>query len=94
MAGKTKVSINLGGSGMFLLGLVLVIGKLAGWGVLATAPWWLVTMPFWIGLAIFVAFLVILIVVGLGAVLGLTSFIGIAEWWQSRQYRNRTRSRF
>lgn len=32
--------------------LILLVFKLAAVGVVATWPWWLVTLPLWIGLAI------------------------------------------
>lgn len=50
---------------MSILGLlgVLFIGlKLAGIGTVATWSWWLVTIPFWGGLAIWLLFFVIALV--------------------------------
>ena len=51
----------------FVLGVVFVVLKLCG--VIAWS-WWLVTLPFWIGLALFLAFAVIgLFLGGVSAVL-------------------------
>ena len=47
-----------GGTNLFgVIGLVLVILKLAGIAPVAAWSWWLVTMPFWLGLAIIAAIL-------------------------------------
>jgi hypothetical protein len=67
-----KNSTNLFG----VVGLILVILKLAGIAPVATWSWWLVTMPFWLGLAISLAFL--LVIAGMAAVAFLIA------WWADR----------
>lgn len=85
---KRGMTINLGGAGMSVLGVILVLGKLLGWGSLATAPWWAVTMPFWIGIAVVLAFFVLFIVVGLACLIGGAGFLGAVEWLEARNRRN------
>jgi hypothetical protein len=42
-----------------LAGIILCGLKIAGLTIVATWPWWLVTLPFWIGIAMFFAILLI-----------------------------------
>ncbi|TCG09339.1 hypothetical protein BZM27_05930 [Paraburkholderia steynii] len=42
-----------------LAGIILCGLKIAGVTIVATWPWWLVTLPFWIGIAMFFAMLLI-----------------------------------
>ena len=42
-----------------LAGIILCALKIAGVTMVATWPWWLVTLPFWIGIAIFFALMLI-----------------------------------
>ena len=48
-AGKTAKAIAIGGWKMYLLGLLFVALKVTGY---ATASWFWITMPFWIGPAV------------------------------------------
>jgi len=65
MSEKTVVQRN-GMGALGLLGVVFVTLKLLGITAVATWSWWLVTMPFWIGLAIVLSiFLVGAVAVGI-----------------------------
>lgn len=80
MAG-TKVNINLGGPIMFLVGFALVIMKAAGIEPIAGLSWWLVTLPWWIGIAI------MLFMLGVAAVIGLITLLGagVIFWLDARR---------
>jgi hypothetical protein len=56
-----------------LVGIILCGLKIAGLTMVATWPWWLVTLPFWIGIAMFFAFVL------LGGGL-LAAFVGLISW--------------
>lgn len=62
---------------LLLIGIILCALKIAGVTLVATWPWWLVTLPFWIGIAAVIAMLI----VG-GSLLGL--FVGIVSWWERK----------
>jgi hypothetical protein len=50
------------GPGVGLLGLTFIVFlalKLAGIGIVATWPWWLVTAPLWMPVVVFLVFLLI-----------------------------------
>lgn len=70
---KKKITINTSGSWLGLLGLIFVIAKIFEIGSIADWSWWLVLLPFYIGLVIIfgaLAFAVVLaIIVFLGAVI-------------------------
>jgi hypothetical protein len=68
-----------------LLGVVFVLLKVFGISQVAAWPWWLVLIPFWIGLAVFVGFLVFLLI-GAGLV-----FFGaiLIDAWNLRKARKR-----
>lgn len=57
MSEKTVVKSS-GMSTLGLLGVVFVIFKLLGITAVAGWSWWLVTLPFWIGIAIVLAIIV------------------------------------
>lgn len=66
---KTNVTVSLPLFGV--IGLILVIMKLGGVMPVAAWSWWLVTLPFWIGLAIFgVVVLIALVIFLLAAIFG------------------------
>ena len=50
---KTNVTVSFPIFGA--IGLILVIMKLGGVAPVAAWSWWLVTLPFWIGIVIFLA---------------------------------------
>ena len=55
-------TVRSGGTSVFtLLGILFIILKLCG---VITWSWWLVTLPLWGGLALFLAFLIIVFIVG------------------------------
>lgn len=85
---KPRVTIDFGGGVMALLGAILVLGKVLGWGSLATAPWWAVTMPFWIGLAVVLFLFAVFVIVGLVFLFCGAGFFGAVEWWDARSRRN------
>lgn len=63
MSDSKTTTVNTGGSLFGVLGLILVILKLAGVQPVADWSWWLVTLPFWFGLAVVLVFLVVMGVV-------------------------------
>lgn len=70
---KTNVTVSFPIFGA--IGLILVILKLAGVAPVAAWSWWLVTLPFWIGIVLFVVALavmaiIVLFVVALAAIFG------------------------
>lgn len=67
-----------GGIGVFaLLGIVFVVLKLTGF---IDWSWWLVTLPFWVGLALVLA----------GFVLWLL-YVFVAMWWRDRPAKRRNK---
>lgn len=46
-----------------LVGLCLIIAKLGGIDPVASWSWWLVTLPFWFGIVVAIAFLAIFLLV-------------------------------
>lgn len=69
---STKATATMNFSWLGLLGIIFVLCKVFEFGPIATWSWWLVLLPFYIGLAII---MVIAILIGLGylGVLGLES---------------------
>lgn len=66
MSNKTNVSVSFPLFGA--IGLILVILKLAGVAPVAAWSWWLVTLPFWFGLAIVAVIALIgAIIIGIAA---------------------------
>ena len=57
-----NVFVNRGVSTLGLLGVAFVVMRIMG---IINWSWWLVTLPFWGGLALFIAIIIILIVLGL-----------------------------
>lgn len=76
---KTEVNYNFGWIG--LLGVVLVLAKIFGVAPVAAWSWWLVLLPFYIGLAILLAFLVI----GAVSVGGAFGIAYMLDWWKNRK---------
>lgn len=60
-----------------LAGFILCGLKIAGLTVVAAWPWWLVTLPFWIGIAA----VIVMLIVG-GGLLGL--FVGLISWMERK----------
>lgn len=56
---QNNQTTSIGGSLAFLAGVVLVVLKLAGVAPVATWSWWAVTAPFWIGILVFLAVMVV-----------------------------------
>lgn len=52
---NAKTTVNVSFPIFGVIGLILVILKLGGVAPVAAWSWWLVTMPFWIGIVIFLA---------------------------------------
>jgi hypothetical protein len=57
-----NVFVSRGVSTLGLLGVAFVVMRIMG---IINWSWWLVTLPFWGGLALFIAIIIILIVLGL-----------------------------
>ena len=62
---KTNVTVSLPIFGV--IGLILVILKLGGVAPVAEWSWWLVTLPFWFGIALFVVVLAVMAIIALFA---------------------------
>lgn len=60
-----------------LAGFILCGLKIAGLTMVATWPWWLVTLPFWIWIAVVIAMLIVS-----GGLLGL--FVGLISWMERK----------
>lgn len=70
---KTNVTVSLPIFGV--IGLILVILKLGGVAPVAAWSWWLVTLPFWFGIALFFVVLAVMAIIALfvfilGAIFG------------------------
>lgn len=72
MSSTNTTTHTCSGSGLFLLGLLFVGLKLSGH---ITWSWWLVTMPFWVGIAMLIAFILF---IGLG-VLAIAAYEAMAR---------------
>jgi hypothetical protein len=68
-----SVSINIGGPLMGLLGVVLVVLKLANYPPVGDWSWWAVTAPFWVPFVLIVTVFVVL-----GVMIALAALI--AAW--------------
>jgi hypothetical protein len=90
---STQVTYN-GVGGLTILGVIFVLAKLFG---LITWSWWLVLLPFYLGMAIIVAVVVIMIGVALcmgGMAVSLLAIAAVLEWWEARKWRkNRAKNR-
>lgn len=62
---NTKTTVNVSFPIFGVIGLILVILKLGGVAPVAAWSWWLVTMPFWLGIAIFIAAAIVMGVIAL-----------------------------
>ena len=58
-ASSSSTTVNLSGFAMSLLGAAFIYSKVAGITEIAKLSWFWVLAPFWIGLAIFAAVMVI-----------------------------------
>lgn len=84
-----QINVNTSPNWLTLLGVIFVIFKVAGITQVATWSWWLVLLPFYVGLAIF-AVLVVGIAALAGVVIGGAYLIdGI-----NNVYRNLTRKKY
>lgn len=59
MSDKAKVEIKGGLGALSILGIIFVVMKVLGYGLVAEWSWWLVLLPFYIGIPI-----ALLIVIG------------------------------
>lgn len=83
MSEKTTVNYNPGWLG--LLGVIFVVAKVFEIGPVALWSWWLVLLPFYVGLAIVVGILLF----GAVAFGGAYGILHIAEKLQERQYQKK-----
>ena len=60
---KTNVTLSLPIFGV--IGLILVILKLGGVAPVAAWSWWVVTLPFWFGIALFAVVLAVMVIIAL-----------------------------
>lgn len=61
MSNSSTVKVAVPVFGM--IGLCLVIAKLGGIDPVASWSWWLVTLPFWFGIVVVIAFIAIFLLV-------------------------------
>lgn len=61
MSTNSSIKVTVPVFGM--IGLCLVIAKLGGIDPVASWSWWLVTLPFWFGIVVVIAFFVIFMLV-------------------------------
>jgi hypothetical protein len=59
MSNNTQ-TVSTGVNWLGLLGIIFVLCKVFSFGPIAAWSWWLVTLPFWIGIALILAFFIIL----------------------------------
>lgn len=78
---KVNVEFNPGWFG--LLGIIFVLCKIFAYGPIATWSWWLVLLPFYLGLAILLGVFVIG-AVAVGATVGVASLV---DKYQARKRR-------
>lgn len=82
MKTKSSVSINFAPNWIMLLGVIFVLLKVTGLTMVATWSWWLVLLPFYVGLAI-VAFIIAGGAMLAGAVIGGAFLLdGISNVWR------------
>jgi len=62
---NAKTSVNISFPIFGAIGLILVILKLAGVEPVSDWSWWLVTLPFWFGIAVVGVVAAVMLVVGL-----------------------------
>lgn len=75
---RSSVNVSVASGLIPLLGFVLVILKAAGVQPVADWSWWIVTMPFWLGLSVTLAFLALFL-------LGAAIVASIGLWLQKRE---------
>ena len=80
---ENKTTVNYNPAWLGLLGVIFVLCKIFEVGVIATWSWWLVLLPFYIGLAIVLVFL------AGGAILfgGTYGALTLVEKYQARKRR-------
>jgi hypothetical protein len=78
-----KVSVNANPGWLGLLGVIFVVAKVFEIGPVALWSWWLVLLPFYLGLAIVLGILAVG-ALGAGSVFGIAHLIDI---YQRRQRR-------
>lgn len=59
MSDKARIEVGGGLGALGILGIIFVVMKVSGYGLVATWSWWLVLLPFYIGIPI-----ALLIVIG------------------------------
>jgi len=76
------VNVNVTPNWLMLLGVIFILLKVVGVTAVATWSWWLVLLPFYIGLAIFAGFM-LLIAGGAAIVIGGAFLLdGITNLWR------------
>ncbi len=79
-----KTEVYGGFSWLGLLGIIFVLCKIFEYGPIALWSWWLVLLPFYVGLAIIFGILA----AGLGVAGLLYGFVAVAEAWERRKNAN------
>lgn len=82
------VKIEVGGGWLLAIGAVLVTLKLLGVAPVAEWSWWIVTLPFWFGIAVVAAFLLMLLaipVIGLVVTLFGVLMVSLIDWYEGRR---------
>jgi hypothetical protein len=81
---EEKATVNVGiGSWLGLLGIIFVLCKIFEIGTIATWSWWLVLLPFYVGLVIFLG-IIAFAAVGAGGFLGVVT---LYDMWERRKRR-------
>ena len=80
MSEKTEVNVG-GGQWLGLLGIIFVLCKIFEFGPIAAWSWWLVLLPFYVGLAIIFG-VIAFTALGAGSVLGVATLL---DMWERRK---------
>ena len=78
-----EVSVNYNPGWLGLLGVIFVLAKVFEYGPIAQWSWWLVLLPFYVGIIIVLGILAI----GALSVGGFFGFAALAEKWERRKRR-------
>lgn len=87
--GEGNVNVNVTPNWLMLLGVIFVLLKVTGVTAVATWSWWLVLLPFYIGLAIFAGVMVALAGVAAVVIGGAFLLDGINNLYRRIKYKRK-----